>query len=529
MSKVNLLLVGVLTVAVSATAGTSYVIETGKPKQTIRHFGASDCWSMWQIGKWDADRQKQVADWLFSLKVDKEGRPFGIGISLWRFNLGAGSTEQGDASQIDRWTRTECLLSPDGSWNWEKQRAERNFLKLAKVRGVPHFLAFCNSAPVQFTENGLATNTGRDDSMNLRDDCYDDFADYIAKAVKGVEKRDGVKFDYVSPVNEPDGHWNWHGPKQEGSPAYDVQIARLARELDKALSVNGVKAKILLNEASDYRCLVGTHQTDERRGYHFRHFFGERGGDTDVASLPNVLKVMAGHSYWSNTPVQFMREMRIKVRDEATKYGVKFWQTEYCIMGNDEEIGGGGGYDFTMKTALYVARLIHHDLCFADAESWSWWRAAGGDYKDGLLRVYAKEGMEDGRAVDSKMLWTFGNFSRFIRPGAVRYEISVRNEDGSVKDEGWNEPYGVMCSAYRNSGGRWCVVAINYSADTRRIDLRLDSRKQVKWRCYRTSDEKDENLKPIGFMANEIDLPPRSVTTLLESAGDSPQRGVRGR
>ena len=100
-----------------------------------------------------------------------------------------------------------------------------------------------------------------------------------------------------------------------------------------------------------------------------------------------------------------------------------------------------------MKTALYVARLIHHDLCYADAESWSWWRAAGGDYKDGLLRVYAKEGMEDGRAVDSKLLWTFGNFSRFVRPGAVRHEITVRNDDGTVKDEGWNEPYGVMCSA----------------------------------------------------------------------------------
>ena len=37
-------------------------------------------------------------------------------------------------------------------------------------------------------------------------------------------------------------------------------------------------------------------------------------------------------------------------------------------MGNDEEIGGGGGFDRTMKTALYVARIIHHDIVYAGAK-----------------------------------------------------------------------------------------------------------------------------------------------------------------
>ena len=85
-------------------------------------------------------------------------------------------------------------------------------------------------------------------------------------------------------------------------------------------------------------------------------------------------------------------------------------------MSNDEEIGGGGGYDFSMKTALYVARIIHHDLTYADAESWSWWRACGGNYKDGLIRVWNRQQ----RARDSRLLWAMGNYSRFVRPGAVR-------------------------------------------------------------------------------------------------------------
>lgn len=85
-------------------------------------------------------------------------------------------------------------------------------------------------------------------------------------------------------------------------------------------------------------------------------------------------------------------------------------------MSNDEEIGGGGGYDRTMKTALYVARIIHHDIVYAGARSWQWWRAVGGDYKDGLLREFSNREGTNGRVVDSKLLWALGNYSRFVRP-----------------------------------------------------------------------------------------------------------------
>ena len=73
-----------------------------------------------------------------------------------------------------------------------------------------------------------------------------------------------------------------------------------------------------------------------------------------------------------------------------------------------------------MKTALYVARIIHHDIVYAGARSWQWWRAIGGDYKDGLIREYTDPDLQDGRVEDSKLMWILGNYSRFIRPGAVR-------------------------------------------------------------------------------------------------------------
>lgn len=484
---------------------TDYTIETNQPRQTIRHFGASDAWSMQFIGLWEnEEEQEKIADWLFSTENDSKGQPKGIGLSVWRFNLGAGSAEQGKDAQINPGTRTECFLTKDGSYDWTKQAGQRKFLRMAKQRGVPHFLAFMNSAPVYYTQNGLATNTGRGGTINLKDDCYDDFARFMATSLKGLEKQEGIHFDYLCPVNEPDGHWNWLGPKQEGSPATHREIARLARETNKALNEQGLTTQILMDESSDIRCLLGIHQTDWQRGNAISSFFSPDSTQTYVGNLPNVPHLMAAHSYWTNTPVPYMKEIREELREACKKFGVKFWQTEICIMSNDTEIGGGQGYDFTMKTALYVARVIHHDLTYADAESWSWWRACGGNYRDGLIRVYEREQ----RARDSKLLWTLGNYSRFVRPGAVRYEVT------SPKQE---DPYGLMVSAYKNKDGKWVCVAINYADEPQNIQLNLSDKKKIHWQVYRTSDTEDENLKPIGICKGKTQLSPRSISTFVEN------------
>ena len=499
-------LIGLTAFAVSCQAA-DFKIQVGQPRQQIQHFGASDAWSMQFIGLWENEaEQEKVADWLFSLENDAQGKPKGIGLSVWRFNLGAGSAEQGDDAQIQPGTRTECFLTKDGTYDWTKQPGQRKFLQMAKKRGVPYFLAFLNSAPVYFTQNGLATNTGRGGNINLKDDCYDDFARFMATAVKGIEQHDGIHFDYLCPVNEPDGHWNWLGPKQEGSPATNREIARLVRETGKAFKKQGLTTQIIVDESSDLRCLLATHETNWERGYQIRTFFSKDSTKTYLGNVPNVPKLMVGHSYWTNTPVPYMRQIREQLRDTIAKYGLKFWQTELCIMCNDNEIGGGGGYDFGMKTALYVARVIHHDLVFADAESWSWWRAVGEDYKDGLMRVYTNDHMKSGYVVDSRLMWALGNYSRFIRPGAVRYEVSSSTDF---------DPYGVMCSAYRNADGKWVAVVINYSNQLQPFNLSLSDGQARQWHMYRTSDVSGETLKPVGVTAGSQQLPPRSITTFI--------------
>lgn len=489
-----------------------YRIETTKAEQTVHHFGASDAWSMQFAGLWPEAQQNQVADWLFSTDNDTNGQPKGIGLSVWRFNLGAGSAEQGDAAQIQPSTRTECLMRQDGTWDWSRQQGQRHFLHLAKERGVPHFLAFMNSAPVYFTANGLATNTGRGSFINLRSDQYGAFASFAANALKGIEAHDGIHFDYFCPVNEPDGSWDWLGPKQEGSPATNREVAKVVKAMSRAFKKQRLSTKIMFNESSDLQCLFGLHDAGWERGREVPTFFTKDSTDTYVGDCYGTMPVIMAHSYWTNTPVSYMRQAREALRDSLRRYGVEYWQTELCVMGNDEEIGGGSHYDFSMLTGLYIARVIHHDLVYGNAASWSWWRSMGGDYRDGLIRVFSDDNWKTGRALPSKLMWCLGNYSRFVRPEAVRYDITALDKDGKTVKDGDTEPYGIMASAYKNTDGSWIVVAINYSEATRLF--RLEGVEGT-WRMYRTSDAEGESLKPVGTTIGNTSLMPKSITTFV--------------
>lgn len=498
--------------AFDAGAETVFKINPCETRQTIDGFGASDAWSMSFLGKTDPEMKTFIADRLFSAGTDSMGQPLGIALSIWRFNIGAGSAEQGDSSQIHFTTRTECFLRPDGSYDWTVQAGQREFIHMARGRGVPTVLGFLNSPPVYFTENGLATNTGRGGTYNLRPECYGDFAEFLGNVVEGLEKNDNIHLDIISPVNEPDGHWNWTGPKQEGTPATKYEIAQVTRRISGEFEKRKIGTRIIIPESSDYRCLTGIYETAPDRGNLIRSFFSPDSTETYVGDLPNVIPAIAAHSYWTNTPVDSMKYFRMAVRDTLATTGAGFWQSELCIMQNDEEIGGGHGFDTTMKTALYVARVIHHDLVYADARTWQWWRAVGGNYKDGLLFLRHDRHTGTDSISDSRLLWALGNYSRFVRPGAVRIGVS---RDGVAGEDAATDTRGLMCSAFRNADGSTVIVMINYSGRTEEAIIDVGSGITT-MNLWRTSDVEGETLKPFGpaNLSAPVAFPPRSITTL---------------
>lgn len=82
-------------------AQRTVIISTDNVVQTMDGFGGSDAWRTQFVGKnWPEQKKSAIADLLFSKEIDAQGNPKGIGLSIWRFNLGAGSIEQGEKAKF---------------------------------------------------------------------------------------------------------------------------------------------------------------------------------------------------------------------------------------------------------------------------------------------------------------------------------------------------------------------------------------------------------------------------------------------
>lgn len=498
---------------------TQYRIDLGRTHQTMDGFGASDAWTAQYIGLWPREKVEQAADWLFSTKNDRNGKPLGAGFSIWRFNVGAGSHDQGSESRIKSpWRRTECFMNADGSFDWDRQAGQRNFLRLAKERGVPTFIAFLNSPPRYFTINGITNNIGRENgSINLRPECYGRFALFMADVVEGMKRHDGIDFAYLSPLNEPEWGWN-DQEKQEGTPANNREIARVVRLLGNELHRRGLRTQVLMPEAADYRFLYpNANYKSEWNANKVKAFFDASQAETYVGDVPNVPRLVAAHAYWTTAPDSFMLAVRKEVGKELGKYGIGFWQSEVCGMNNDTEIGGGAKMDMGINTALYYAKQIHHDIVYAGARSWQWWLAfCEGAWKDGLVRYSGTDPMKDGTLEASKFLWAIGNYSRFVRPGAVRVELSAQTATGKAIPEGDTDRQGLMATAYRNTDGSQVVVVVNYAHEAKAFRIEAARGVKKRWDTYLTSDSPGADLQPTGVVrtGETVTAPARSILTL---------------
>ena len=109
-----------LFLTLSAAAQQKITIAPDVRHQTMEFFGAADARSGNFVGKyWAPERKAEIADWLFSQEVDASGNPVGIGLNIWRVNLGAGTLEQADADIYPYQRRAESYKTVDGkSYDW---------------------------------------------------------------------------------------------------------------------------------------------------------------------------------------------------------------------------------------------------------------------------------------------------------------------------------------------------------------------------------------------------------------------------
>jgi len=488
--------------------------------QIIDGFGASDAWRAQFVGKnWPLEKRNKIADLLFSQEVDDSGNPRGIGLSIWRFYISSGTTEQGASSDIrNPWRRGECFLNPDGSYDWTKLEGQRWFLNAAKERGVERLLAFPNAAPVYLSNNGKGYATKGDIHFNVKPGYIRDYAKFLVDVLEHFNQ-EGLFFNYLSPVNEP--QWNWDEASQEGTPALNEEIYTFVKYLSSELTTRKLKTQIVIGEAGT----IG-HASMEMESMGMKYdgrnnqaqFFFNEASPFYIGSLPNVEKTISAHSYQSVWPIDKQVEYRILLNNRLNQVNPElgYWQSEYCILQKNGEIGQGGGRDLGMATAMYVARIMHNDLTLCNAKSWQWWTAISQvDFKDGL--VYLDDGSEgnsgkmggdveslqlDGAIRESKLLWILGNYSRFIRPGMVRIKCDLQ-ESQSIEN-------GLLISAFKNKTNDGLIyILTNLSQEKKQIDLGMHEDVSM----YITSE--DQNLEHHVAKANKLIIPQRSVVTIV--------------
>jgi O-glycosyl hydrolase len=468
-------------------------------RQTIENFGASDCWTVQNIGLWNDSTRNFAAKTLFSKEFDSDGNPLGIGLSLWRFNIGAGSASQGDASNIpDKYRRVECFLDEKGNYNFNKQAGQVWFLKKAKEYGVEQYVAYVNSPPIYMTKNKKANCSTKNES-NLDEAKYPAFTDFISNVLIGLHATTGVDFNYISPIVGP--QWAWMGG-QEGMHLDNNSFAKIIRSLDKSLQTKSLKTKILIPEAGSFNYLINNKESG--CGQQIDEFWGM--GENSIANLSTVASIVTAHGYFTNWPLKLMLEKRDSVNSHLRKYPqLRFWQTEYCILGGNEGIASIPR-DTTINLGLYVARLVHLDVVKGNVSAWHWWLAASMyNYNDGLLVA------DDVNKTikDTKLTWALGNFSRFVRPGAVRIETILDNNQSLD-----SQTEGLMVSAYKDlNKKKITIVAINMSKKEIPLKFKLKDIDVKKLSAFETSAR--NNLRKMETLSSneEYIVPARSITT----------------
>lgn len=494
-------------------------IDLNDVHQTIHSFGASDCWTTKFIGRWtNVDKKNKIADLLFSTDTLKNGNPKGIGLSLWRFNIGAGSYEQGENSGIATdWRREECFLNADGNYNWNKQPGQQWFLQAARQRGVKYTLGFAISPPVYMTKNGKAFSPGGI-TLNIQSGKLKDFSDFLTTVANHFH------FDYISPVNEP--QWDWGAKNngkasQEGSPALNSELAALTKLLSEKLAATNSSAKVIIGEAAQWDFLYGRNK--DGRGNQIEQFFSSS-SENYIGDLPHVTHAISAHSYFTTCPDNNLVNIRKKVAGKISQVDptLETWQTEFGVLGNICDQYSGSPRHTGIDYGLYVAKVIHSDLTLANVSSWQWWLAVNPyNYSDGLVYINDPSGAinvnnckKEGIVVQSKQLWTLGSYSRFIRPGMKRISASIAGLTNPV-----TAASSLMVSAYKDQKDKKLVIVfVNVSNERKTLQFDKNNSFKIKnntLNAYITNANK--NMERSFMKTDSIVIGPRSVVTLTGS------------
>ncbi|MGA2508214.1 MAG: hypothetical protein ABSF80_12140 [Chitinispirillaceae bacterium] len=408
-----------LFILIGLSVNAQVTVQLNSTHQTIAGFGINNNWA--------PALTAATADSLFDSTK-------GLGLSILRIGMGTDGNP----------------VNGNNSWN---------DITLAKARGLKYVIGSTWSPPANYKTN----NNVNDGGFLLPAD-YTAWANTIAAFPAKVKAGSGMDLYAMSLANEPDfASCGMTEPCNGNYPTtlmIDTAMVSFIKIVGPKLHALTPPVMVMAPEASEWLhvwsdssacCSVPSGKPSSNplggKGYDYGHTLYKD------ATAWAQLDILGTHQYDSQIAVPWPSDVpSTKPVWQTEMSGVKWWPD--------------GTPDATIANGVTVAGWFHNALTVGNANAWCWWWwQATGATNEGLL-------LSDG--TNTKRHYTFGNYSRFVRPGYIRVDIT-----GSI-------PANVLLTAYKGNG-KLVIVAINKNAATTAVPITISGGTGTSLTPYLTS------------------------------------------
>ncbi len=362
-------------------------------------WGTSLCWWAHRIG-YSPELTEKSADLFFSNK--------GLNLNIMRYNIGGG-----DDPTHKHIKRTDSMVpgwlyfndeTKEYYYNYTADTNQLNVLKSAYKSAGENALVeiFSNSPPYFMTKSGCTSGNTNPNDNNHKDECYGDFAEYIAHVTEYINNKLNINVYCVSPMNEPNtDYWAQFSEKQEGC------------HYDPGESQNKIlveTAKAVKSKGLEHVKIVGSDETSTEKQLEEYCLYTDE--------VKGILDRINVHTY---------------IDDKARRLGKLMQRDNMNIWMSESDWSSTSGKDAgEMGAALWLGEKIISDINALSPSAWVIWLVIDchrskdgymGNMDSGFPSLdngywgVAFADHDEKEIYLSKKYYGFGQFSRYIRPG----------------------------------------------------------------------------------------------------------------
>jgi glucuronoarabinoxylan endo-1,4-beta-xylanase len=384
----------------TAHAASAVTVDGATQFQTIDGFGASEAFGQADnIESASASQQKQILDDLYSTST-------GAGLTILRNILPSDSNHTIEPTAPSSPSATPTYTWDGNSWG------QIALSKQAMSYGVTQIFGDAWSAPGFMKTNGSESNGGTlcgapGASTCSTGDWRQAYANYLVQYIKDYASS-GVNLSSIDFVNEPSFNASYSSMIMTGA-----QNADFIKILGPTIKNAGLSTKIVCCDSEGWNLASGDVSA--------------------ITSDPTALSFVNNFSSHGYTAAP---------TSPINTAGKNIWETEWSTFDSLDNAWDDG----SDASGFTWAQHIYTGLTSANLNGFLyWWGLVGSSTTDneGLLQLTSS-----GSVVPSGRLWAMANYSRFIRPGAVR--IGATSGDSNLQ-----------VSAYKNTNGTVSIVVLN--------------------------------------------------------------------